>query len=438
MQRAPLPQGRGHGCRLRHRQRRRVAGVARLDGELRRGVLHRESGARGNVRFRCVSHQRVMADDAVARSGRADERVEHPVGPGIAGLLVARGAVHLRNGRAGGERRAVIHRLQVRAALLDDARRSHLPMAIRARGRWLRQRCHRAARSRGVVAQRGVEPALEERGHRSVRARVAMPALRPVGGGGRTRIDLRRHAGRRRAAGGAVQHLIIERDGGGARPDHPVAGSADELDFGLLDVLICRADQRVARIRNAAAPIAAGDGQIGQVARAGDRQLVAADTVTGSTAGVIEGARQLRRAHAVQVGALRGVTGDAGARGLCRDPVRKGAADPVLRAAPRAGSGAGVTGHAVQTIAVRVAESVASIVERHARPGRTLPVGCRGGSLALVARVAARRSGAALQVELAARPAAAARMAGDAVGQRDTRRVIELNSRRKRGPGRRE
>ncbi len=250
-----------------------------------------------------------MADDAVAGSGRADRRVERPVAPGDAGLLVACGAVHLRNGRAGGERGAVIHRLQVRAALLDDVHRLHRHVAIRARRRRLRQRCHSTARGRGVVVQRGVEPALEERGNRSVRVGVAMPAGRRIRRGGWTWIHLRRHSSRRRAARNGVQHLVIERRDGRAHPQHQAAARAVELDLGHLDVLIRRSDQLVGRIRHAAAPIAAGDGKEGHVDRAADRRLVAAVAVTGSAGGVIEGARQLRGWHVVQVGPLRGVAG---------------------------------------------------------------------------------------------------------------------------------
>ena len=164
-------------------------------------------------------------------------------------------------------------------------------------------------------------------------------------------------------------------------------------------------ERQSCRGTDAAAPVAAGDRQVVRVAAATDRGLVAGKTIGGAVGRVIEGAWQLRGLHAVQVGSLRSVAGDAGARSRRPGgPMRKRAAHPVLRSAPGAGARAGVAGGAIQAIAVCVAENIASIVERSARVGGALPVGRRGGSFAPVARDAARRCRAAGEVELASSP----------------------------------
>src|SRR2546428_13419582 len=60
--------------------------------------------------------------------------------------------------------------------------------------------------------------------------------------------------------------------------------------------------------------------------------------------------KQARRGRLAEddVGTLRRMAGDAGARRERRRGVPEVAADPVLRTAPRAGPGAGVAGRAVQ------------------------------------------------------------------------------------------
>src|SRR2546422_383544 len=101
-------------------------------------------------------------------------------------------------------------------------------------------------------------------------------------------------------------------------------------------------ERQSCRGTDAAAPVAAGDRQVVRVAAATDRGLVAGKTISGAVGRVIEGAWQLRGLHAVQVGSLRRVAGDAGARRRRPGgPMRKRATYPVLRSAPGTGAWGG-------------------------------------------------------------------------------------------------
>src|SRR2546426_12242528 len=123
-----------------------------------------------------------------------------------------------------------------------------------------------------------------------------------------------------------------------------------------------------------------------------------------------------------QVRSLRGVTGDACARGERARGVGEPAAGPVLRAAPRPRPRAGVTGDAVLSRAVR------RVIERRGLIRRADPARGRRRPLALVARQAARRCRAAGEVELASSPRGegSAHMTGRALAGRG--RVIELHA----------
>src|SRR3989442_15184481 len=110
--------------------------------------------------------------------------------------------------------------------------------------------------------------------------------------------------------------------------------------------------------------------------------------------------KQARRGRLAEddVGTLRRMAGDAGARRERRRGVPEVAADPVLRTAPRAGPGAGVAGRAVPPRATRGG------VGGGGPPGAADPAGGRVGAVALVKGTATRGRPPAGGVEVAARP----------------------------------
>src|SRR2546427_3960108 len=133
--------------------------------------------------------------------------------------------------------------------------------------------------------------------------------------------------------------------------------------------------------------------------------------------------KQARRGRLAEddVGTLRRMAGDAGARRERRRGVPEVAADPVLRTAPRAGPGAGVAGRAVQP------RAMSGEVEGGGPPGAADPAGGRVGPLALVTGQATRRRRAAGEVGLPARPCGGrSYVAREALGGRG--RVIELDA----------
>ena len=132
-----LPQSRGWSFGA-IRQRGSVAGLAVLEGQLARRVLHRVIDAARDVRPGGIRHQGIVAGRAVLGDRAADVGVERAIAP-IRARLVADGAFDLPHashpnapdGHRRSERRVVIHRLQVRRGLLDDAGGA-LGMAIEA------------------------------------------------------------------------------------------------------------------------------------------------------------------------------------------------------------------------------------------------------------------------------------------------------------------
>src|SRR5207248_4235359 len=125
--------------------------------------------------------------------------------------------------------------------------------------------------------------------------------------------------------------------------------------------------------------------------------LVTREALADPLQGVVEVSRQQargRRFSEDEVGALRAVAGDAGGHG----GVAEVPADPVLRAPPASGAGAGVTGGTVVSRAVR------RVIEGRILVRRARPAGGRRRPFALVAGQAARRCRAPGEMEATAGP----------------------------------